>query len=92
MGVENGTYRLGELIEPKTFHKLEIDENGSVSSQEYTVCGRKIRLREIREAVLKKHIERGIVRAIDTDTSTLNRDETLQLIDKLDIPRPQVSY
>ena len=90
-GIESGVYRLGELIEPKTFRKLAIDESGKVLSEMYTVSGRKIKLLDLREVMLKEHVARGLVRAIDVDARKMSDDKIRQLLSELDIPAPSSS-
>ena len=59
-GVESGRYVLGDLIEPKTFRKYKLSSDGSIVSEEYTVHGRKIPLKKIRETLFSDHLKEGL--------------------------------
>ena len=66
--LENGKYSLGDLIEPKTFKKLVYGEDGP-EEIDFTVCGRKIPLIDIRNQLNEKHSDMGIFRKqIDNET------------------------
>ena len=47
--IESGRISLGKLIAPRTYQQLKIDENGVTVTEEFTIHGRKIPLRELRE-------------------------------------------
>jgi len=53
--IQKGEYSLGELIVPKKYKKMVIDQNGNIQTQEFTVEGRKNPLDEIRKKMLLKH-------------------------------------
>ena len=52
--VEKGEYTLGELIVPRKYFKMVL-QNGKLQSEEFIVEGRKISLKDIRIKLLKKH-------------------------------------
>ncbi len=56
--VEDGTYLLGELMEPKTFTKI-ILKKGEIVTKTFTVEGRRIPLDEIRIRIYKQHLALG---------------------------------
>ena len=61
-GVKSGKYLLGELIEPKKFTKMILDQSNNIIEEEYVIYGRKIPLNTIRRNVYHKHMKLGIMR------------------------------
>ena len=70
--VKNGKYLLGDLIQPKTYEKFQLDKNGNIITSSYTVSGRKIPLNMIRRNIYEEHNKLRIIRPqLD---NTLNRN------------------
>ena len=61
LGIKEGKYLLGELIEPKKYKKYSL-VNGKVEEIDFTVSGRKIPLNEIRRKLYLNHLKSGILR------------------------------
>ena len=57
--VQSGEYVLGTLIEPRTYKKVII-KNEKIATEEFTVSGRKIQLKQIRQKIYEKHEALGI--------------------------------
>ena len=71
-GVKSGKYQLGDLIIPKTFKKFCIDQsNGKIVEKEYTICGRKIPMDNIRKKLFEKHKKLQIIR--ETNDNIIRR-------------------
>ncbi len=60
--IENGEYRLGEIITPKCYKKLSLNPDGTLKEEYFTVSGRKIPLLEIRKNILDQQEKDGLVR------------------------------
>ena len=56
---EDGTYLLGELVEPKTYYKLVLDSNGTISKIPFTVHAQRIPLRDLRRKIFNEHKKAG---------------------------------
>ena len=65
--VESGEYMLGELVVPKKYKRLKIDDDGSIIEEDFTVEARKIPINEIRERIYKEHVELGKQSIIEQD-------------------------
>ena len=50
--LDNGEYRLGEVVTPKSYKKLTLNPDGTLKEEYFTVSGRKIPLLEIRKNIL----------------------------------------
>lgn len=61
--IENGTYLLGELLEPKSFTKIVL-KKGKLESKTFTIEGRRIPMEEIRARIFKQHKELGKEKAV----------------------------
>ena len=57
--VEVGTYLLGKLVEPKTYYKLVLDSNGTISKTPFTVHARRIPLRDLMRKIFNEYKEAG---------------------------------
>ena len=57
--VEEGAYLLGELIEPKTFRRFVIGQDGEITTEIFEVEGRKISLVDVRERIFQEHKRLG---------------------------------
>ena len=66
--IRAGNIKLGRLIDPKTFTKLVL-KDGKVVSEEFTISGRKIPMREVRRELTEEHTKSCLLR----DSSLLNR-------------------
>ena len=60
--VKDGKYQLGDLLQPKSFTKFILAENGELNRSVFTISGRKIPIKDILSKVLTKHIEMGKMR------------------------------
>ena len=60
--VKDGKYALGDLIQPKSFTKFILGENGELTKSVFTISGRKIPMKDILSKLLKSHKEMGIMR------------------------------
>ena len=75
---------LGELIVPRKYKKLVLQEDGTLKTEYFTVSGRKIPLSEIRKRLLKKHQEIGLLRDYDnTHYENLNGEEINRRLQEL---------
>ena len=50
--LDNGEYRLGEVVTPKSYKKLTLNPDGTLKEEYFTVSGRKIPLLEIRKNIV----------------------------------------
>ena len=57
--ITDGNILLGDLVEPKRYEKTTINNKGDVVKETYTVQGRKICLKMIRERIFKEHQKLG---------------------------------
>ena len=57
--IEDGTYQLGELVEPQTYSKLVVMPDGRIEKKMFTLEGRRIPLEEIRHRIYNDHVELG---------------------------------
>ena len=55
----DGKILLGDLVEPKRYEKTTINNKGDVVKETYTVQGRNICLKMIRERIFKEHQKLG---------------------------------
>lgn len=53
--IRNGEINIGQLIVPKKYEKLILDDKNEIKKIEFFVEGRKMPLNEIREQTLQKH-------------------------------------
>ena len=58
--IESGKILLGDLISPKSFIKLKVN-NGVLVQEAYQIHGRMIPLDEIRRQIYREHKKLGIV-------------------------------
>lgn len=57
--IKKGIYLLGDLVEPKTYTKLVLND-GVIERKIFTIEARHIPLEEIRSRIYKEHVELGL--------------------------------
>lgn len=61
--VNDGIYSVGELIVPKLYSKVTLTQDGQLETELFQVEGRKIPLYDIRQKLLAKQQELGLLQA-----------------------------
>jgi len=67
--IEDGIYLTGDRIVPKTKTKLKVSDE-TISEKSFTIEGRRIDMKKIRERIYHQHLQMGILR---TESSEINR-------------------
>ena len=81
--IESGEYVLGDMIVPQTYKKA-ILRDGQITTETFTVSGRKIPLSDIRERTLREHEELGLIRAhTDEFYATMTREQVMNRVQQL---------
>ena len=73
-----GIYDIGEEVVPRQYKKIAISSEGDIKEEQFTVCGRKIPLGDIRNKLLKKHQDLGLIRASTEQSYEQLQPEQLQ--------------
>ena len=86
--ISKGEIIIGDEVVPTTHDSFTIDtETHTLQANRVTTCGRRIRLRHIREKLLKKHEDMGIVRDnCDEYFANMTHEEVVSRLKELNIP------
>ena len=86
--ISKGEIFIGDEVIPTTRDSFTIDtETHTLQANRVTTCGRRIRLRHIREKLLKKHEDMGIVRDnCDEYFANMTHKEVVSRLKELNIP------
>ena len=76
--MEQGEFTLGELVVPRKYKKMILDETGCLKEDTYTVVGRKIPLLEIRRREMTRLQKAGVVRERDDEIYENMPDEEVK--------------
>ena len=69
--IENGTYNIGELITPKQFSRLTLNNDGTFLTESFSIEGRKIPLLDFCQRMLDTQENLGVLCAKDVDFEAL---------------------
>ena len=78
--VEEGKYTLGELVVPIKFKKIVVTKDGHVKEEEFTLCGRKDRLINIRQNLYERHKLYYRVPKSDCEIENMTKEDVIEYL------------
>ena len=78
--VEEGKYTLGELVVPIKFKKIVVTKDGDVKEEEFSLCGRKDRLINIRQNLYERHKLYYRVPKSDDEIEKMTKEDVIRYL------------